>query len=96
MGEDEVGRRAFLVRMAALAFGIPVVSSFALEGVAYANERDCRQHSGNQTQNPKPVPVGYTGNQGYPTGGPGQYGGNQTSGSKPSKSKDCGPGQHHR
>jgi hypothetical protein len=34
VGEDEIGRRKFLKRMAAFAFAVPVVSSFVLDDVA--------------------------------------------------------------
>ena len=57
MASDEHGeqapyeRRAFLKRMAALAFAAPVVSSFLLDGSAYAGGRDHgnHQYKGNQT-----------------------------------------------
>ena len=83
------GRRAFLKRMAAFAFAAPVISSFVLDGVAYAGTHDehgkCppNQHGQNQTK-PVPVPGQYGQNQTKPVPVPGQYGQNQTH-------KDCPP-----
>jgi hypothetical protein len=50
-------RRAFIARFAGAAFAVPVIASFALDGVAQASERsDHRQGQPNQT----------SGNQGHP------------------------------
>jgi hypothetical protein len=38
--EATMQRRAFFKKMAALAFAVPVVSSFTLEGAAFASPRD--------------------------------------------------------
>ena len=97
------GRRAFLKRMAAFAFAAPVISSFVLDGPAFAGTRDehgkCppNQHGQNQTtgiQNPGQYQPNQTA---QPT--PGQYGQNQTHGLKPPPNqygqnqtkKPCGP-----
>ena len=52
-GSADLSRRAFLKRMAVVGFAVPIVTSFALDGVASADEH--RHRHGNQ---------GY-GNQGY-------------------------------
>jgi hypothetical protein len=57
--EADVTRRAFLRRMAALAFVIPVVSSFTIDAVAHA--ADEHPHDLNATQ---PTPNQFFGNQG--------------------------------
>jgi hypothetical protein len=61
-GEEEPSRRAFLIRYAGAAFAAPVIASFALEGVAHAN-----QTTGNQP--PPPPNQGNQGNQGGNQGG---------------------------
>jgi hypothetical protein len=91
MDEDVVapdptqGRRAFLKRMAAFAFAAPVISSFVLDGPAFAGTRDehgkCppNQHGQNQTQTLNPYPGQYGQNQTQTLNPyPGQYGQNQT------------------
>lgn len=99
-------RRAFLARFAGAAFAVPVIASFAFDGVAQASERnDHRQGHANQTSgNPKQChPNQTTGNQtsgdgGYPKHGhPNQTTGNQTSGnggySNHGHPKHCLPNQ---
>jgi hypothetical protein len=46
--QDALSRRAFIARMAALAFAAPVISTFVLEADALAG--DGHQFCGNQTQ----------------------------------------------
>ena len=87
------GRRAFLKRMAALAFAAPVISSFALDSAAFAgpSNHDDRnkknpcpppnQHGQNQTLKPPPNQYGQNQTLKLP---PNQYGQNQTG-------KPCGP-----
>ena len=89
------GRRAFLKRMAAFAFAAPVISSFVLDGPAFAGTHDehgkCppNQHGQNQTgqyqpnQTILPYPGQYGQNQTQKIP-PNQYGQNQTQ-------KPCGP-----
>jgi len=78
------GRRAFLKRMAALAFAAPVVASFTLDGTAFANpphdKHDSHnQYGQNQTVPVKPPPNQYGQNQTVPVNPPpNQYGQNQT------------------
>jgi hypothetical protein len=87
-GEDVVqsdsaqGRRAFLKRMAALAFAAPVISSFILDSDAVAEGHDRHgkypdnQYGQNQTKGP---PNQYGQNQTrQPCPPPNQYGQNQT------------------
>jgi hypothetical protein len=82
-------RRAFLARFAGAAFAVPVIASFALDGVAQASERNYH-HQGNPNQtsgnqgHPKQChpnqsnPNQTTGNQGHPKHGyPNQTSGNQ-------------------
>ena len=89
--DAQADRRAFLKRMAALAFAAPVVSSFVLESAAYAGpstqhgqnqtNKPCppNQHGQNQTGQPEPVPGQYGQNQTKkPCPPPNQYGRNQT------------------
>lgn len=47
--EFGLSRRNFFKKMIALGFAVPVVSSFALDGVAAANERDNFYVSPNST-----------------------------------------------
>ena len=64
-------RRAFLARFAGAAFAVPVIASFALDGVAQASERryhhqgNPNQTSGNQGHPKQCHPNQTTGNQGY-------------------------------
>jgi hypothetical protein len=44
----DVSRRAFLKRMAALAFAAPVVASFTIEGIVHASESPHTATFGNQ------------------------------------------------
>lgn len=63
-------RRAFLARFAGAAFAVPVIASFALDGVAQASERNYH-HQGQPNQT--------SGNQGHPKQcHPNQATGNQT------------------
>jgi hypothetical protein len=80
----EPSRRAFLARFAGAAFAVPVIASFALDGVAQASEKnDHRQGHPNQT----------SGNQGSPKQcHPNQTVGNQTTGNH-GHPKQCRPNQ---
>jgi hypothetical protein len=87
------GRRAFLKRMAALAFAAPVISSFVLDSDAFAGGRDQHgknrpnQYGQNQTgQEPPPNQYGY--NQTGQEPPPNQYGQNQTQ-------QPCDPPNQH-
>ena len=94
------GRRAFLKRMAALAFrAAPVISSFALDSAAFAGPSN---HDGDK-KNPCPPPNQYGQNQTERVPNPGlnQYGQNQTERRAPNPGlnqygqnqteKPCGP-----
>jgi hypothetical protein len=74
-------RRAFLKKMAAVAFAAPVVSSFAMDSVALAsgsgqytpNQTDCGpgQYQPNGSYPRPKYPTGYFGNGGQPFYGKG-------------------------
>ena len=89
--EVTLARRAFFKKMAALAFAVPVVSSFTLETGAFATTRDkpdgLTTHGYNQTIEPFPGLFGYNQTienwpppEPYPLSDifPGQYGYNQS------------------
>ena len=68
-GDDQsaaagVSRRAFLGRMAALAFAVPVISSFTLDAAAHSGDAHqfANQHFPNQI-----APNQFFANQGVPT-----------------------------
>jgi len=46
---SELSRRAFLKKMAAVGFAVPIVTSFALDGVASATDHDHDHRHPNQT-----------------------------------------------
>jgi hypothetical protein len=48
-GSAEVSRRAFLKKMAMVGFAVPIVTSFALDGVASAEVIYKKHSHGNQT-----------------------------------------------
>jgi|HubBroStandDraft_1064217.scaffolds.fasta_scaffold521351_1 hypothetical protein len=48
-GPKGLSRRAFLKRMAAVGFAVPVVTSFALDGVASSTDDWSRSRFGNQS-----------------------------------------------
>jgi hypothetical protein len=82
--DARTSRRAFLARFAGAAFAVPVIASFALDGVAQASERSYHhqgqpnQTSGNQGSPKQCHPNQTTGNQGHPKQGhPNQTSGNQ-------------------
>ena len=65
-----VSRRAFLRRMAALAFAVPVVSSFTLDSAAHpvgVGPGDAHQFSANQHFPNQIAPNQFFSNQGVPT-----------------------------
>jgi hypothetical protein len=97
--DPQPSRRAFLARFAGAAFAVPVIASFAFDGVAQASEKsDHRQGHPNQTSgnqgHPKQChPNQTSGNQGYPKQGhPNQTTGNQTTGNH-GHPKQCHPNQ---
>jgi hypothetical protein len=77
-------RRAFIARFAGAAFAVPVIASFALDGVAQASERNYH-HQGHPNQT--------SGNQGHPKQcHPNQTTANQTTGNH-RHPKQCHPNQ---
>jgi len=74
--DGKPSRRAFLARFAGAAFAVPVISSFALDGVAQAserheqkNQRPCPPKHGNPNQTSPPPKQGHpnqtSGNPGH-------------------------------
>jgi hypothetical protein len=80
MTEEEaagLSRRAFLKRMAVVGFAVPIVTSFALDGVASAD--DHHHHHGNQGHGNQGFGNQGFGNQGFGNQGFGNQGfGNQS------------------